>query len=129
MARPEKPIDWAKVDQLLMAGCTGTEICPHFDMTPDTFYIRVKEKYNLGFQEYCCIKRQQGDSLLRAKQYEKALKGDGTMLIWLGKNRLKQREEEFKQQPTQMVVNADLAAGASADIPAKAISEENNTSS
>ncbi len=92
MSRPEKPIDWAKVDQLLIAGCMGTEIAPHFDMHVNTFYDRVKGHYGICFTEYQSLKRQQGDSILRAKQYEKAMKLDNTMLIWLGKNRLGQRE-------------------------------------
>lgn len=103
MSRPEKPIDWAKVDQLLISGCQGTEICPHFDMHPNTFYDRVSQKYNMSFTEYCSEKRAHGDSLLRAKQFEKALKGDNVMLVWLGKNRLKQRENEENPIPT----NAD----------------------
>lgn len=92
MSRPEKPIDWNKVDQLLMSGCKGTEIAPHFDMHYETFYDRVKQKYNVGFTEYCSLKKEQGDSLLKAKQFEKAMKGDNSMLIWLGKVRLGQRE-------------------------------------
>jgi hypothetical protein len=92
MSRPEKQIDWAKVDHLLMAGCAGTQIAPHFDMHEETFYIKVKEKYNMGFTAYCALKRKHGDSLLLAKQFEKALKGDNTLLIWLGKTRLEQRE-------------------------------------
>lgn len=99
MTRPEKPIDWKKVDQLLMAGCSGTEIAPHFDMHVETFYYKVKEKYNLGFTGYCAIKRDQGDSLLRAKQFEKAMSGDNTLLIWLGKTRLKQREYDITDNP------------------------------
>ena len=94
MSRPEKPIDWAKVDQLLMAGCTGTEIAPHFDMHYETFYDRVKAKYNVGFTEYCAIKKQQGNSLLKVKQFDVALKGDKTMLVWLGKQRLGQKDAE-----------------------------------
>ncbi len=96
MSRPEKPIDWAKVDQLLMAGCLGTEIAAHFDMHPRTFYDRVEEKYGVTFTAYCSEKRCKGDSILRAKQFEKALsnQGDNTMLIWLGKQRLGQTETQ-----------------------------------
>ncbi len=92
MTRPEKPIDWDKVDNLLMAGCKGTEICPHFDMHPNTFYDRVAEKYKMSFTEYSTQKRSKGDSLLLAKQFEKAIKGDNTLLIWLGKTRLGQTD-------------------------------------
>src|SRR5271155_3981988 len=90
MSRPPKTIDWKKVDHLLMAGCTGTEISPHFDMGPDCFYDRVKEEYGMGFTHYCQLKRAQGDSLLRVKQFDKAINDDNTMLIWLGKHRLGQ---------------------------------------
>lgn len=92
MSRPNKTIDWTKVDQLLMAGCTGTQIAPHFDMHPDTFYRRVMEEYGIGFTDYSSLKKSHGDSLLLAKQYELAIKGDKVMLIWLGKQRLGQRE-------------------------------------
>lgn len=93
MARPEKPIDWKLVDDLLMAGCKGTEISPYFDMHVNTFYRKVLEIHNISFNEYSASKKEQGDSVLRAKQYEKAvIKGDTTMLIWLGKSRLGQIE-------------------------------------
>jgi hypothetical protein len=90
--RPEKPIDWDLVDKYIMAGCLGTEIAPHFDVHVNTLYDRLLEKYNCNFTEYSRIKRCQGLSLIRYKQFEKALDGDNTMLVWLGKNCLKQRE-------------------------------------
>ena len=94
MARPEKPIDWKLVDRLLMSDCKGTEIAPHFDMHVNTFYLKVQEEHNVGFSEYSLIKKEHGDSLLRDKQYQKALKGEGdnVQLIWLGKQRLGQKE-------------------------------------
>ncbi len=94
--RPPKPIDWNKVDELLLAGCTGTEIASHFDMHPDTFYRRVEEEKSIGYTAYSQQKKQQGESILRAHQYAKALgitkDGDNTLLIWLGKQRLNQCE-------------------------------------
>lgn len=109
MARPPKPIDWELVDRLLMAGCLGTEIAAHFDMHPDTFYNRVVDKYSMGFTEYQQEKRMKGESLLRAKQFEKAIKGDNSMLIWLGKNRLDQRDgEDKKQNPSNDKLLTDL---------------------
>lgn len=94
MGRPLKEIDWNKVEQLCIAGCPATEIAPHFDIHPDTLYIRIKEKYNMTYTDFSAKFRQKGDSLLRNKQFEKALKGDGdnTQLIWLGKQRLGQKE-------------------------------------
>lgn len=94
--RPLIPIDWNKVDELMMAGCLGTEIAAFFCMHHDTFYRRVEEQYGVSFTQYIQQKRQSGDSLLKAVQYAKAVglsdKGDNALLIWLGKVRLEQKE-------------------------------------
>lgn len=98
MSRPEKQIDWNLVDDLLVCGSPGTEIAAHFAMHPNTFYRRVEEKFNMSFSEYYQEKRQIGDALIRKAQFTKALghnkDADNTMLIWLGKQRLGQREPE-----------------------------------
>ncbi len=100
MSRPEIPIDWKKVDELLVSGCPGTEVAAYFSMHPNTFYDRVVKKFDISFTEYLQQNRSKGDALLRAHQYAKALglteKGDNTLLIWLGKNRLSQRDKEEK---------------------------------
>lgn len=98
--RPEKPIDWKRVDELLEAGCPGTEIAPHFDIHPDSLYRQCQNKFGIVFTEYAAEKKQKGDSNIREKQYRKALKGDNTCLIWLGKNRLGQRETSEEQKFT-----------------------------
>lgn len=94
--RPLKHIDWELVDEFLLAGCTGTEIASHFDMHPETFYDRVAAEKGTGFTDYSSQKRCKGQSILRYAQYKKAIgatdKGDNTLLIWLGKQRLNQKE-------------------------------------
>lgn len=90
--RPVKPIDWDQAERLLEAGCLGTEVAAYFDVHPETFYRRIEEKFGFGFTEFMAQKRQRGCSILRAAQYKKAIKGDNSMLIWLGKQRLDQRE-------------------------------------
>ncbi len=95
--RPQKAIDWDMVDDLLIAGCMGTEIAPHFDMHYQTFYDRVCLEKGMGFTEYSQQKKEQGNSILRKVQFKKASEGDNTLLIWLGKNRLKQKETESDQ--------------------------------
>lgn len=96
--RPEKPIDWEFLDELLLAGCTGTECASHFDIHPQTFYTRVKEKYGVVFTVYAAEKKEKGISILRFAQYKKAIglddKPDNTMLIWLGKQRMGQKENQ-----------------------------------
>lgn len=100
MGRTLKPIDWERVDHLLRAGCDGTQICPFFNMHPNTFYDRVAEQYGMSFTEYQTIKRSEGDATILTAQYDKAASGDNTMMVWLGKNRLKQREN-----PTELTVS------------------------
>ena len=90
--RPRKPIDWARVDQLLEAGCPATEIAPHFNMCADRFRRRVEKEFGIRYTEYAATRHKRGDSRIREKQFEKALNGDNTLLIWLGKNRLSQSD-------------------------------------
>lgn len=113
----QKPINWELVDSLLMAGCTGIEVASYFDLHHERFYERVEEEYNISFTEYASQKRAKGDSLLKHAQFVKAIGktkvGDNQLLIWLGKNRLDQREtppedkfspqavEQFKALMTQ----------------------------
>lgn len=96
--RPEKPIDWNLVDQLLQYGSPATEVASHFDMHADTLCLRVEKKFGMTFTAFSAERRQKGLSKLRSKQMFKALNEDGdtTMLIWLGKNYLNQRDGEDK---------------------------------
>ena len=52
----------------------------------------------MSFTEYMQQKKSRGNSILREKQYDVALEGDKSLLIWLGKQRLKQREPEASIQ-------------------------------
>ena len=98
---PKVHIDWDKVDQLLLGGCTGTEIAPHFGICDDTLYIRCEKEKGVTWSAYLRQKRSKGDSNLRMKQYQVAMSGDRSLLIWLGKQRLGQREDEKKTEFTQ----------------------------
>ena len=122
MCRPFKPIDWVLVDKLLEAGCLGTEIAANFDMHPNTFYDRVVEKHGMSFTDYSCEKRARGQSILRATQYYKAIgeskKGDNTLLIWLGKQRLDQKENVQEIQVSGDIDEKFLALMAQFSPPA-----------
>lgn len=94
--RPRAEIDWKIVDDLLMAGCLGTEVAAFIGVYPDTLYNRCEEEKLTTFTAYLQQKKQSGDSLLKKAQFDKAIgntdKGDNTLLIWLGKVRLEQKE-------------------------------------
>ena len=93
--RPETPIDWKQVENLLMAGCLGTEVAASIGISEDTLYRRVvKELKYESFTAYAVNFRQKGDSLLKAKQFETAIKDKNVpMQIWLGKQRLGQKDK------------------------------------
>lgn len=93
MSRPEKVIDWSKVDKLLQAHCLGTEIAASFDMHPDSFYRRVEKEFGIGFTAYSSQKKRKGKNNLRLAQFKNALEGNTSMQIWLGKNWLGQKDE------------------------------------
>jgi len=86
-------IDWKLVDRLLESGNDGVRVASHLGIHPETFYRRCKQDNGTGFAEYLAIKRKRGESLIIAKQFELAMKGDKTMLIWVGKQLCDQREK------------------------------------
>lgn len=102
MSRPHIPIDWKLVNDMLEAGCQGTEIASALAMHPETFYNRVSQRFGVGFTEYSQAKRAKGDGNLKMAQYLKALgrtkEGDNTLLIWLGKQRLGQKENAIEEK-------------------------------
>jgi hypothetical protein len=103
MARPKVNIDWKTVDSLLEADCEGTEIAAYIGIHPDTLYIRCKEENKMGFSEYLREKKAKGNSLLKVTQFNSAIKYKSvTMQIWLGKQRLEQKE---KSDITQTNIN------------------------
>jgi len=86
-------IDWDKVDKMLEAGCSGEECASALGIHSNTLYNRCKEDRGEEFVTYRAQKRASGEVKLRLKQQELALEGDKTMLVWLGKQRLDQREK------------------------------------
>jgi hypothetical protein len=93
MGRPKANIDWHKVDNLLKAQCDGVGIAGILGVSPDTLYRACQEEHNIGFAEYSAQKKSEGKELLRGKQFQMAVEGDKTMLVWLGKQYLDQRDK------------------------------------
>jgi len=93
MARPKTDIDWKTVDKLLEADCEGTEIAAYLGIVPNTLYRRCETDHKVIFSKYLQEKKAKGNSLLKVKQFDKAMSGDRTMLVWLGKQRLSQSDK------------------------------------
>lgn len=98
MGRAKVIIDWAVVDKYLQAGCDGTEVAASLGIDARTLYRRCEEEKRVTFDAYKQSKRAQGDSLLKAKQFSVAMAGDKTMLVWLGKQRLGQKDKQELEQ-------------------------------
>ncbi len=94
MGRPKATIDWNDVGEMLKAGCDATAIATTLGISTDTLYVRSKKDNKLDFSAYSQQKRAAGNDLLRRKQFEVAMSGNVSMLIWLGKNRLGQSDKQ-----------------------------------
>ncbi|HXF90942.1 MAG TPA: hypothetical protein VNJ29_03330 [Candidatus Nitrosotenuis sp.] len=134
MSRPEAKIDWEKVDELLTAGCLGTEVAAYFGVHPNTLYNRVKEKYNCDFCEFSQGRKSKGEALLRVQQFDKALgktrKGDTQLLLMLGRERLGQRQEkESHDQPEKSITLKVNFDGNPVQVLPEAVPTSNSESS
>ena len=94
MGRPEANIDWEEVESLLMSGCTGTEIAARIGISAPTLYDRCQTDNEMMFSEFSQEKKAKGDTLLKQAQFNAAVVDkDKAMLIWLGKQRLGQKDK------------------------------------
>lgn len=96
VGKPKSLIDWDIVDSYLEAGCSGRETASAIGISEFTLYDRCVTDNSMPFSQYIQLKSAKGEALLRKVQYDKARgisdQGDNTLLIWLGKCRLKQSE-------------------------------------
>ncbi len=88
--RPLAPIDWKKVDTMMLAGSTGTEIAGSLGIHPETFYKRYKREHRIGFTGAVYSKKQGGYGNLKTRQYVSAMNGNTQMLKILGEEWLGQ---------------------------------------
>jgi len=84
VARPKIDIDAKEVEKLASYGCKNTEIADFFGCDTDTLTRRFKD---------ILVKGRAGlKKRIRKAQIDFALKGNATLLIWLGKNELGQSD-------------------------------------
>ncbi len=119
--RPHIIIDWDMVDELLEASCEGTEIAAYIGMHPDTLYNRCQKEKKVGFSEYLRSKKAKGDSLLKKVQWDMAMDKDKTMAIWLGKQRLGQRDRKDVDVTTKGESVAPLCTLTTEELTARAV--------
>lgn len=116
MARPKKELEnlefngWDQLDALII-WASQAYCCEKLGMNTDTLALRIKERYGLSFSEYK-YKRQESMRInLLKKQYDVAMQGNVSMLIWLGKQHLGQKDkhEETVKQDIKVILPDDRA--------------------
>jgi len=86
MSRHKIEIDAKKVEALASYGCTNTEIAAFFGCNKSTITKRFSTNVTKG--------KESGKIRLRKKQFEVAMLGNVSMLIWLGKQVLGQTDKQ-----------------------------------
>lgn len=98
MARPRLELDEDQILALAEIQCTYKEMAAVMNCSTDTLKDRYSDLIEKG--------RENGKSSLRRIQYRKALDGNITMLIWLGKQYLEQKERvEQTPDETNVFIN------------------------
>ena len=86
-------IDPEQVEKLAMMGCKISEIAAFFDVNRKTIERNFGTILKKG--------KEKGKMSLRRKQYEVAMRGNVSMLIWLGKQMLDQCEKADIKEDVQ----------------------------
>lgn len=103
MGRPLIPVDENKIAELALNGARNSEIAYIIGIDDKTLVDRFSRLLNK--------KRAERRLTLRTAQTSKAMSGDATMLIWLGKNELEQTdkvEQQYSGGITIQVVYEDV---------------------
>lgn len=108
MGRPLVHIDWEKVKEYCQLGCPATEVAACIGVSYTTLVERCQLELKKTFSELRQECLEKGNKEIRRLQVELAHEKDRTMLVWLGKNRLGQRDQpEPPPPPPAPVPSAD----------------------
>jgi hypothetical protein len=90
IGRPEVVIDLDVVERAASIGCTVEEISALVGCSRRTMFYKLKDEPEI--QEAMQRGLDKGRATLRRQQWQRANSGSDTMLIWLGKQMLGQRD-------------------------------------
>lgn len=108
MSRPTKQLEdmtfdgWDQLDALIIWS-NGEYCAEQLNINYDTLNARIKERTGLSFSEYKEQKKEKLRINLRKKQYDVAMAGNVSMLIWLGKNELGQSDKSDIEAKLQTI--------------------------
>jgi len=83
--RPPIKLDEAQISEWISKGYTVEWVADYFDVAISTLYLNYSDALRKG--------RVRRDGCLQAKQLEVAMSGDRTMMVWMGKQFLKQKDK------------------------------------
>lgn len=89
--------DWDQVDKMAAIHCTGEEMAGILGVEYKTLERACKREKKTKLGEYIKQKASTGKMSLRRKQYTTAMDGNPTMLVWLGKNWLGQKDKSDEE--------------------------------
>ena len=98
MARPSKDLEnmefngWDQLDALIV-WASQEYCCEKLGINTDTLTRKIQEAHGMGFTEYKHKRKESMRINLLKKQYDVAMAGNVSMLIWLGKNELGQKDK------------------------------------
>lgn len=90
-------IDWQKVNQMCIIQCTGEEIASVLNIDYDTLQRSCKRDHKVQFADYIKERSAGGRASLRRNQWKAAENLNPTMLVWLGKNMLGQKDKSDEE--------------------------------
>lgn len=112
MARPKKEIDKEEFEKLCGLFCTTEDIASFFDCSVDTIERWCKRTYDAGFAEVYKKYSATGRTSIRRWQFQAAKKGNATLLIFLGKNYLGQKDTaDIEFNPESLAKARELLGG------------------
>jgi hypothetical protein len=109
--RPLIEIDQFRFEELCARFSTLNDIAGEFRCSVDTIERWCVRTYDENFADVFKKKSAPGRNSLRSKQYDLAMSGNPTMLIWLGKQHLGQSDKVISleiQPPKSKYKEVDL---------------------
>ena len=99
VGRPRVRIDEDQLEKLAAIDCSFEEMASIVGCSVRTLHDNFRTVIEKG--------RAQGRASLKRRQFELAMDGNATMLIWLGKVRLGQKEKQAVEHSGAVEINAD----------------------
>jgi hypothetical protein len=98
--------DFEKLVAMIRIQCTQEEICNIYGVTHKTLNKALKERGEEGFSQLYKKHQDEGCASLRRSQWKAATeKLNPTMLVWLGKQMLGQRDQVDMHHGGEVTVN------------------------